>query len=156
MKIAIENCPMLYTKDEWPGGNNLASTPHIWWEMFRRIPSDYFGLNYDPSHPYLIQADYVRPIYEFKDKLFHVHFKDIKIYQEKLDEYGVFSYPALWHSPKLPGLGGVDFAALCSALNDVRYQGYACIEVEDKAYEASTEDIKRGIEQSYRFMRQFV
>ena len=156
VKIAIENCPMLYTKDEWPGGNNLASTPHIWREMFRRIPSDYFGLNYDPSHPYLIQADYVRPIYEFKDKLFHVHFKDIKIYQEKLDEYGVFAYPALWHSPKLPGLGGVDFAALCSALNDVRYQGYACIEVEDKAYEASTEDIKRGIEQSYRFMRQFV
>ena len=156
VKIAIENCPMLYTKDEWPGGNNLASTPHIWREMFRRIPSDYFGLNYDPSHPYLIQADYVRPIYEFKDKLFHVHFKDIKIYQEKLDEYGVFAYPALWHSPKLPGLGGVDFAALCSALNDVRYQGYACIEVEDKAYEASIEDIKRGIEQSYRFMRQFV
>ena len=156
VKIAIENCPMLYTKDEWPGGNNLASTPHIWREMFRRIPSDYFGLNYDPSHPYLIQADYVRPIYEFKDKLFHVHFKDIKIYQEKLDEYGVFAYPALWHSPKLPGLGGVDFAALCSALNDVRYQGYACIEVEDKAYEASIEDVKRGIEQSYRFMRQFV
>ena len=68
----------------------------------------------------------------------------------------MFAYPALWHSPKLPGLGGVDFAALCSALNDVRYQGYACIEVEDKAYEASIEDIKRGIEQSYRFMRQFV
>ncbi len=156
VRIAIENCPMLYTKDEWPGGNNLASTPHIWREMFRRIPSDYFGLNYDPSHPYLIQADYIKPVYEFKDKLFHVHFKDIKIYQDKLDEYGIFSYPALWHSPKLPGLGGVDFAALCSALNDIRYTGYACIEVEDKAYEASVEDVKGGIEQSYRFMRQFM
>lgn len=156
VKIAIENCPMFYTKDEWPGGNNLACTPYIWRKMFEIIPSDYFGLNYDPSHPYLIQADYVKPLYEFKDKIFHVHFKDIKIYQDKLDEYGAFSYPALWHSPKLPGLGGVDFAAFCSALNDIRYTGYACIEVEDKAYESCEADVKAGIEQSYRFMRQFL
>lgn len=156
VKIAIENCPMLYTKDEWPGGNNLASTPYIWRKMFELIPSDCFGLNYDPSHPYLIQSDYVKPLYEFQDKIFHVHFKDIKIYQDKLDEYGVFSYPALWHSPKLPGLGGVDFAAFCSALNDIRYTGPACIEVEDKAYESCEADVKAGIEQSYRFMRQFL
>lgn len=156
VKIAIENCPMLYTKDEWPGGNNLASTPYLWRTMFELIPSDCFGLNYDPSHLYLIQADYVKPLYEFKDKIFHVHFKDIKIYQDKLDEYGVFSYPALWHSPKLPGLGGVNFAAFCSALNDIRYMGSACIEVEDKAYESSKADVKAGIEQSYRFMRQFL
>ena len=92
VKIAIENCPMLYTADEWPGGNNLASTPYIWRKMFELIPSDCFGLNYDPSHPYLIHADYIKPVYEFKDKIFHIHFKDIKIYQDKLDEYGVFSY----------------------------------------------------------------
>lgn len=156
VKIAIENCPMYYTKDEWPGGNNLASTPYIWRKMFEMIPSDYFGLNYDPSHPYLIQADYVKPLYEFKDKIFHVHFKDIQIYQDKLDEYGVFSYPALWHSPKLPGLGGVDFAAFCSALNDIRYTGPACIEVEDRAFERCEEDVKLGIEQSYRYMKQFL
>lgn len=156
VRIGIENCPMLYTVNEWPGGNNLACSPHIWREMFRRIPSDYLGLNYDPSHPYLIQADYIKPIYEFKDKIFHVHFKDIQIYQDKLDEYGVLAYPTLWHSPKLPGLGGVDFGAFVSALNDIRYTGYACIEVEDKAYEASVEDVKAGIEQSYRFMRQYM
>ena len=156
VKIAIENCPMLYTKDEWPGGNNLASTPYIWRKMFELIPSDCFGLNYDPSHPYLIQADYVKPLYEFRDKIFHVHFKDIKIYQDKLDEYGVFSYPALWHSPKLPGLGGVDFAAFCSALHEIGYTGTACIEVEDKAYESCEADVKSGLEQSYRFMRQFL
>ncbi len=153
VKIAIENCPMLYTKDEWPGGNNLASTPAIWREMFRRIDSDCFGLNYDPSHPYLIQSDYIRPVYEFSDKMFHIHFKDIRIYKEKLYEHGIFSYPALWHSPKLPGLGGVDFAAFCSALNDIGYKGHACIEVEDRAYESSKEDVKRGIEQSIRYMR---
>ncbi len=156
VKIGIENCPMLYTKDEWPGGNNLACAPYIWREMFRRVPSDNLGLNYDPSHPYLQHADYIKPVYDFKDKIFHIHFKDIKIYPEKLYEYGAFSYPALWHSPKLPGLGGVDFGAFVSALNDIRYQGYACIEVEDKAFEGCIEDVKSGIEQSYRFMRQFI
>jgi len=147
---------MYFTKDEFPGGNNLASTPAIWKKMFELIKSDYLGLNLDPSHPYLLMADYVKPVYDFKDKIFHVHFKDIKIYQDKLDEYGAFSYPALWHSPKLPGLGGVDFAAFCSALNDIRYDGCACIEVEDRAFESSVEDVKSGIEQSYRFMSQYM
>ncbi|MDR0452024.1 MAG: sugar phosphate isomerase/epimerase [Treponema sp.] len=156
VKIAIENCPMLYTANEWPGGNNLACTPDIWRKMFGLIPNANFGLNYDPSHPYLIGASYTKPVYEFRDRIFHVHFKDIKIYQDKLDDYGVFSYPALWHSPKLPGLGGVDFGAFCSALYDIRYSGPACIEVEDKAFEGGLEDIKRGIEQSYRYMRQFL
>jgi sugar phosphate isomerase/epimerase len=156
VRIGIENCPMLYTVNEWPGGNNLACTPYIWRKMFELIKSDNLGLNYDPSHPYLIQADYIKPVYEFRDKIFHVHFKDIKINRDKLDEYGAFSYPALWHSPKLPGLGGVDFGAFVSALNDIRYNGYACIEVEDKAFESSIEDVKKGIEQSYRFMKQYM
>ena len=156
VKIGIENCPMYFTKDEFPGGNNLASTPAIWKKMFELIPSDYLGLNLDPSHPYLLMADYVKPVYDFKDKIFHVHFKDLKIYKDKLDEYGAFSYPALWHSPKLPGLGGVDFAAFCSALNDIRYNGCACIEVEDRAFESCLEDVKSGIEQSYRFMKQYM
>jgi len=156
VKIAIENCPMLYTKDEWPGGNNLASTPAIWRKMFELIPSDHLGLNYDPSHPYLIQSDIVKPLYEFKDKIFHIHFKDIKIYQEKLDEFGIFSYPSLWHSPKLPGLGGVDFGAFVSALNDIRYSGPACIEVEDRAFEGSAKDVLLGIEQSVRYIRQYL
>jgi len=156
VKIGIENCPMYFTKDEFPGGNNLASTPDVWRKMFELIPSDYLGLNFDPSHPYLLMSDYVKPLYDFKEKIFHVHFKDLKIYQDKLNEHGAFSYPSLWHSPKLPGLGGVDFAAFCSALNDIRYNGYACIEVEDRAFEGSIEDVKSGIEQSYRFMLQYM
>ena len=153
VRIAIENCPMYYTKDEWPGGNNLASTPYIWRKMFELIPTNNLGLNFDPSHPYLLGASYTKPLYEFKDRIFHVHFKDIKIYEDKVDEYGRFSHPALWHSPELPGMGGVDFAAFCSALNDIGYQGHACIEVADRAYEGCVADVKAGIEQSYRYMR---
>jgi sugar phosphate isomerase/epimerase len=156
VKIAIENCPMLYSSNEWPGGNNLAASPEIWRQMFSLIPSKNFGLNYDPSHLYLIGASATKPLYEFKNRIFHVHFKDIKIYQDKLDEYGYFSYPGLWHSPKLPGLGSVDFSSFCSALYDIRYKGPACIEVEDKAFEGSLALVKQGIEQSYRYLRQFV
>ena len=156
VKIAIENCPMLYTANEWPGGNNLACSPAIWREMFRRIPSPALGLALDPSHPYLTGGSYIKPVYEFADRIYHVHFKDIQIYQDKLDEYGYFAYPSLWHSPKLPGLGGVDFGAFVSALNDIRYNGSAVIEVEDKAFESCPEDVRRGIEQSYRFMKQYM
>lgn len=156
VRIGIENCPMYFTENEWPGGNNLASTPAIWRRMFELIPSPNLGLNYDPSHPYLLHADYVKPVYAFRDKIFHVHFKDIRIYQEKLDEVGVFAPPLQWHAPKLPGMGGVDFGALISALNDIRYDGCACIEVEDKAFEACIGDVQRGIEQSCRFLRQYM
>jgi Sugar phosphate isomerases/epimerases len=156
VKIGIENCPMLFTADEWPGGNNLASAPYIWREMFKRIPSDNLGLNYDPAHPYLIGADYIKPIYEFKDKIFHIHFKDLTIKKEKLDEYGRLAYPRLWISEKLPGLGDIDFAKMCSALYDIRFEGCACIEVEDRAFESCDEDIKRSIVQSARYLRNFI
>jgi len=156
VRIGIENCPMYFTKDEFPGGNNLASTPAIWRQMFELIPSDYLGLNFDPSHPYLLGMDYVKPVYDFKDKIFHVHFKDLKILQDKLNEYGIFSYPSLWHAPKLPGLGGINFGDFCGALNDIGYKGCACIEIEDRAFEGSIENVKRGIEQSYRFMSQYM
>lgn len=88
VKIAIENCPMLFGKDQWPGGQNLMTTPVIWKELFGRLPSDSFGINFDPSHFVWQQLDYISPIYEFKDKMFHIHFKDIKLYRDKLEKYG--------------------------------------------------------------------
>lgn len=156
VRIGIENCPMLFTKDEWPGGNNLAAAPYIWREMFKRIPSENLGLNYDPSHMYIIGADYIKPIFEFKDKIFHIHFKDVKIHKDRVDEYGRFAYPNLWHSPKLPGLGDIDFGAMCSALYDIKFDGCACIEVEDRAFESCEEDIKRSILLSANYLRNFI
>jgi len=156
VRIGIENCPMYFSANEFPGGTNLASTPAIWRKMFELIPSDYLGLNLDPSHPYLLRMDYVKPVYEFKDKIFHIHFKDLKIYQDKLDDHGAFSYPSLWFAPKLPGLGGIDFGDFCGALYDIGYRGSACIEIEDRAFEGSLEDVKSGIELSYRFMKQYL
>lgn len=156
VRIAIENCPMLFSKDEWPGGLNLATTPAIWRKMFEMIPSDHLGLNYDPSHFVWQQMDYIKPIYEFKDKIFHVHYKDIKIYREKLDQVGIMAYPLEYMSPKLPGLGDVDWGKYVSALTDIGYKGFSCIEVEDKAFEGSLEDVKRSLMLSKKYMEQFV
>jgi sugar phosphate isomerase/epimerase len=156
VKIGIENCPMIFTYDEWPGGNNLASTPTIWRRMFEEIPSENFGLNYDPSHFVWMQMDYIKPIYEFRDKMFHVHIKDVKILKDKLDEVGIFATPLEFHSPKLPGLGDVNWSKFISALTDIGYKGAVCIEVEDRAFEDSLEDKKRSLILSKRYMNQFV
>ena len=156
VRIGIENCPMLFGREQWPGGQNLACTPEIWQEMFRRIPSPYFGLNYYPSHFVWQMMDYISPIYEFKDRIFHVHFKDIKLYPEKLAECGVLAYPLDYMSPKIPGLGDVNWSAFVSALNDIRYNGCAVIEVEDKAFEGSREDILNSIRLSKRYLDNFL
>lgn len=156
VKIAIENCPMLFTEDEWPGGQNLMTTPALFRKIFDLLDSDYLGLNYDPSHFVWQQMDYLAPIYEFNDKLFHVHYKDIKVYWNKLQKVGVMATPLEYMSPKLPGLGDVDWGKYVSALTDVGYSGYTCIEVEDRAYESDYEDVKRSIKQSTHYLRNFV
>ena len=156
VKIAIENCPMLFGKDQWPGGQNLFTTPKLWREMFEIINSENFGINYDPSHFIWQHIDYVKPIYEFKDKIFHVHFKDIKLYEDKLNDVGIMAYPLEYMSPKLPGLGDVDWGKYVSALTDIGFDGCACVEVEDKAFEATREKILDSVTLSYRYMRQFV
>ena len=156
VKIGIENCPMLFGPDQWPGGQNLMSTPVIWRELFRRIPSPYFGLNFDPSHFEWQGLDYIRPIYEFRDRLFHIHFKDIKLLTDKLSECGCLAYPLDYMVPKLPGLGDVDWGKFVSALTDVGYDGYACIEVEDRAFEGNREKVLKSLSQSKKYIEQYV
>jgi sugar phosphate isomerase/epimerase len=156
VKVAIENCPMLFGREQWPGGQNLATTPRIWRELFTLIPSDAFGINYDPSHFVWQMMDYIAPLYEFKDKIFHVHFKDIKLYPEKLNDVGIMSYPLDYMAPKLPGLGDVDWGRYVSALTDIGYDGPACIEVEDRAFEGSREKVLESLQLSRKYMSQFM
>lgn len=156
VRIAIENCPMLFTEDEWPGGQNLMTSPANWRKIFAIIDSPNFGLNYDPSHFVWQQIDYIKPLYEFRDKIFHVHYKDIKIFRDKLADVGTMAAPLEYMSPKLPGLGDVDWGRYVSALTDIGYQGCTCIEVEDKAFEGSQEDAKNALRLSTRYLRNFV
>ena len=156
VRIAIENCPMLFGPDQWPGGQNLMTTPAIWKKVFELLPSRNLGINYDPSHFVWQMIDYIKPLYAFKDKIFHVHYKDIKLYQDKLEESGIMAYPLDFMSPKLPGLGDVDWSKYVSALTDIGYNGYSCIEIEDKAFEGSREKVEDALILSQRYLKQFV
>ena len=156
VRIGIENCPMLFTRDEWPGGKNLASSPAIWRRMFEAIPSASFGLNYDPSHLVWQQMNYLRPLREFRDRIFHVHAKDVRVDQDRLDEVGVLAHPLLYHTPKLPGLGDVNWGRFFSVLGDAGYRGPVCVEVEDRVYEGSLELRKQSLLQSYTYLRNFI
>lgn len=156
VKIAIENCPMLFDETNWPGGQNLFTRPDIWRKCFEIIPSPNFGINYDPSHFVWQMMDYIAPLYEFKERIFHVHYKDIKLFPEKLKEVGTMAYPLDYMAPKLPGLGDVRWDKYVSALTDIGYEGYTCVEVEDRAFESSRERILDSLRLSKRYLDQFV
>ena len=145
VRIGIENCPMFFTRDEWPGGKNLATTPDIWRRMFSDIPSKNFGLNYDPSHFALQFMDPISPLREFKNKLFHVHAKDVRIQRDRLNEVGVFACPLEWHQPRIPGCGEIDWKQFMSALAQTGYTSPVCIEVEDVTFGRTLEGRKRAI-----------
>ena len=144
VKIAIENCPMLFSGDEWPFGTNLARTPHIWREMFNVIPEAGFGLNLDPSHLVWQMIDYERVVYDFADRILHVHAKDMEIERAGLQEHGVLSAGMNWQVPRLPGLGEVRWDRFCAALYAVGYDRWISIEHEDRAFEGDVELVKRG------------
>ena len=144
VKIAIENCPMIFSNDEWPGGVNLAISPAIWRKMWEIIPDPNFGLNLDPSHLIWQFIDPVRVVYEFKDRIFHVHAKDLRIDYEQLYQRGVMSLGMGWQIPRLPGLGDVKWGPFISALYGAGYDYVISVEHEDRAFEKTDELVKRG------------
>jgi sugar phosphate isomerase/epimerase len=156
LRIGIENCPMLFSRDEWPGGKNIAISPKIWQRLFADLESDRIGLNYDPSHMVWQQMDYLAPMRNFKDRLFHIHAKDVVLDIHRLNEVGILAHPLEYHTPKLPGFGEVNWGKFFSTLTGVGYRGAVCVEVEDRAYEDSLEDRQDSLRQSYRYLRQFV
>ncbi|MEE2685534.1 MAG: sugar phosphate isomerase/epimerase family protein [Planctomycetota bacterium] len=156
VRIGIENCPMLFSDDEWPGGKNLAISPEVWRRMFEDIPSDHFGLNYDPSHMIWQQMDPFQPMLDFREKLFHVHAKDVRIERDQLDQVGILATPLKYHTPKLPGKGDIDWRQFFSVLDESGYDGPVCVEVEDRDYEETAELRITSLEESHRYLRQFI
>lgn len=156
IKIAIENCPMIFSYDEWPGGNNLASSPAIWRKMWEIIPDENFGLNLDPSHLVLQMIDYDRAIREFGSRIFHVHAKDLHIDREGLYNNGIFSLGMGWQVPRLPGLGDMDWAKFFAALTAARYDYVVSIEHEDRVFEGDEALVKRGFYISRDILKPYV
>ena len=143
VRVAIENCPMIFSKDEWPGGHNLAYSPAAWRELFDKLGPN-LGLNLDPSHLVWQMIDIERVVREFGPRLFHVHGKDLEVDREGLYEHGILSLGMGWQIPRLPGLGEVPWKRFISALYKVGYDYVICVEHEDRQFEGTDELIKRG------------
>jgi sugar phosphate isomerase/epimerase len=156
VRVGIENCPMSFTADEWPGGKNLLTTPVIWRRAFHDIPSKHFGLNYDPSHFVLQHMDPASPLKEFQDKFFHVHAKDVKIRRDRIHEVGVFAHPLEWHQPRIPGYGEMDWSKFLGALMETRYRGPVCIEVEDDTFGKHLEGRQNALRVAGNVLRPFL
>ena len=142
--IVIENCPMIFSSDEWPGGKNLAYSPAIWRRLFEIVDADNFGLNLDPSHLVWQFIDYERAVREFGPRIHHVHAKDMEIDRDGLFEHGVMATGIGWQIPRLPGLGEIRWDRFIAALYAVGYQGAISIEHEDRSFEGSEDLVKRG------------
>lgn len=154
VKIGIENCPMLFSKDEWPGGTNLAINPATWRRLFQAFPDGTLGLNFDPSHLVFQHIDYLRAIREFSTHFVHAHAKDTRIDVDRIYDHGTLGLG--WYTPKIPGLGTVNWGQFFSELTDAGYRGAVCVEVEDRAFEGSLEDRKRSLRQSRNYLQQFM
>jgi sugar phosphate isomerase/epimerase len=143
VRVAIENCPMIFSQDEWPSGHNLAYNPRIWRRMFEEF-GETIGLNFDPSHLIWLMIDIESAILEFGSRFYHFQAKDVMIDYEGLYENGTLSSGIGWQVPRLPGLGDVDWARVFSALYRSGYDGPIIIEHEDRDFEGSDELVKRG------------
>jgi len=143
VKIAIEHCPMLWP-DTWPGGSNLPYSPALLRRMFETLSADNLGLNFDPSHLVWLHIDYIRFIHEFRERIFHVHAKDMDIDQNFMYEDGIVNAGFRWQIPRLPGQGLVDWKRLITALYDVDYNFVLSIEHEDANWEGDVALVKQG------------
>ena len=155
IRIGIENCPMLFP-NTWPFGLNLAHSPAVWRRMFEIIPSDHFGLNYDPSHLEMQLIDPIAPIREFGDRIFHAHAKDMRVDRDKLNDKGSLALPMERSVAKIPGAGDVDWAAWIAELRAVGYDGPVCVEVEDEDFEGDVGVRLKSLELSYQALRPLI
>ena len=155
VKLAFENCPMIFSYDEWPGGHNIAYSPYLWRRILEAWGGD-VGMNYDPSHLVWQMIDQARFICEFGPHMLHAHAKDLMIDRDGLYERGILSAGIGWQIPRMPGLGEVDWSVIFSGLYRAGYDGPVIIEHEDRRFEGSDERVKRGFMLARDVLRPFV
>jgi len=142
-KLTYENCPMLFSYDEWPGGHNIATTPRMWRRILE-LWSDTVGMNFDPSHLILQMIDIRRFLEEFGAHVLHYQAKDLMIDRDGLYERGIMSMGMGWQVPRIPGLGEVDWSVVHGELYRQGYEGDCIIEHEDRRFEGSDAKVKQG------------
>lgn len=131
IKIAIENWYM----------TNLQGLD-TFEELFKCIPDENFGLNFDPSHLVHQGCDYLLAVKLFKDRLFHTHAKDTYIDEDMKRKVGVYSEG--WWRYVLPGFGSIKWGEYISCLKQWGYDGVLSIEHEDASHPIEEGFVKAG------------
>lgn len=151
VKLAFEN---------WPRNNTMfGTTPETWDAMFNAVPSPALGLCYDPSHFYWQGIEYIQPIWDFRDRIYHAHAKDTEILVGARDRYGIFgrqlsaTAPASWWRYRLPGYGGVDWSRYLDTLYQIDYDAVLSVEHEDPVWSDTPELALRGLELARNFLQ---
>ena len=155
VRLTFENCPMIFSPDEWPGGHNIAYSPHVWRRILEAWDGE-VGMNFDPSHLVWQMIDQARFIREFGPHMLHVHAKDLMIDRDGLYEFGIMSAGMGWQVPRMPGLGEVDWTTIFAGLYRGGYDGPVIIEHEDRGFEGSDDKVKRGFLLARDVLRPFV
>ena len=144
VKLAFENCPMIFSYDEWPGGHNIAYSPQVWRRILEAWGGD-VGMNFDPSHLVWQMIDQARFIREFGPHILHVHAKDLMIDRDGLYERGILSRGHRLADAAHAGPRRGRLARLSSPASTApATTGRSIIEHEDRRFEGSDELVKRG------------
>jgi sugar phosphate isomerase/epimerase len=159
IRVAIENCPMMdrfYLR-----GENIAISPEVWDEMYNVVPSKALGIELDPSHMVWQGIDYIQAIYDYGDRIFHIHAKDMEINRRVLSRVGILGQAFGetiglghgWWRARLPGWGEIDWPKLITALIEMNYRSNIDIEHEDDVFAAAHAkemiDTESGIVDAY-------
>jgi sugar phosphate isomerase/epimerase len=146
VKIAFENCPLM---------GNIAISPYMWRRIFDKFDCDYVGLTYDPSHLIWEQIDPIKPLYEFKDKIFQIHAKDTIVNFNLLKDVG-FLTDFSWWRYCIPGNGDLDWVAFFRAIKEIGFDQTISIEHEDREYEGSIEKVEEGLIKSQNYLLKII
>lgn len=163
VRIIIENCSMPgWHESGWAG--TISYSPELWDEMFKRLPYDNFGLNYDPSHLIWLGIDYIENLRVYKDRIFQVHAKDTEVFPEKMKYFSILGKQlgrkdnwdlGFWRH-RMPGKGDVDWDKFIATLKEIGYDDELVIEHEDLEYQDTLEKVKEGLELGYNFLKERV
>ncbi|MBP8951559.1 MAG: sugar phosphate isomerase/epimerase [Armatimonadetes bacterium] len=119
------------------------------WDMiFELVDADNFGLNFDPSHLYWQDIDYLLAVERYASRIFHTHAKDTEVVAHKKAFVG--SQAGGWWRYVIPGFGDIDWGVYCARLRRNGFNGVLSIEHEDSAL-GREEGFKLGLD----FLRQF-
>lgn len=164
---AAENKGVRIAMEGWPGGGPqypaLGVTPETWRAMFAAVPSEAFGLNYDPSHLVRVGVSYLRALDEFGGRVIHVHGKDTAFDAEATYLYGrlgpTFAKPVGfsegWWRYTIPGEGVVNWGAVAGKLQQFGFDGTIAVELEDFRYNGTYEGEKRGLSRARAHLLQY-